>query len=63
MLTLEEVGGVDDGEDEDGGQVDGEDGIEQSPLQDQGHLKACVRVARILVGQRPKTIIEYGCTG
>ena len=38
LLTLEEVGGVDDGEDEDGGQVDGEDGVEQPPLQHQRHL-------------------------
>ena len=55
--TLEEVGGVTDGEDEDGGQVDGEDGIEEPPLEHQCHLQTCVSVARIIVGERPETIV------
>ena len=53
LLTLEEVGGVDDGEDEDGGEVHGEDGVEQPSLEDQGHLQTCVGVACILVGKGP----------
>ena len=52
-LPLEEVSGIDDGEDEDGGEVDGQDGIEKPSLEDQGHLQTCVCVACILVGQGP----------
>ena len=52
-LPLEEVSGIDDGEDEDGGEVDGEDGVEQPSLEDQGHLQTCVCVACILVVEGP----------
>ena len=56
--ALEEVGGVDDGEDEDGGKVDGEDGVEEPPLEHHRHLKTRVCVAGILVGERPETILK-----
>ena len=55
-LPLEEVGGVNDGEDEYGGEVDGEDGVEEPPLEHQRHLQACVGVAFIVVCERPETI-------
>ena len=58
LLTLEEVGGVDDGEDEDGGEVDGEDGVQQPPLEHQRHLQAGVGVACIVVGERPETKVR-----
>ena len=54
--ALEEVGGIDDGENEHGGEVDGEDGVQQPPLEHQGHLQTRVCVACIVVGQRPETI-------
>ena len=57
-LPLEEVGGVNDGEDEDGGEVDGEDGVEEPPLEDQRHLQSRVCVACIVVGKRPTTIAQ-----
>ena len=57
-LPLEEVGGIDDGEDEDGGEVDGEDGVQQPPLEHQRHLQAGVGVACIVVGERPETIAK-----
>ena len=57
-LPLKEVGGIDDGEDEDGGEVDGEDGVEEPPLEHQRHLQACVRVACIGVAERPETIVD-----
>ena len=55
-FILEEVGGVDDGEDEDGGKVDGEDGVEEPPLEHHRHLQTQVCVAGILVGECPETI-------
>ena len=39
---LEEVGGVDDDEDEHSGQVDCQDGIQDPPLEDNGHLDSWV---------------------
>ena len=48
--ALEEVGGIDDGENEHGGEVDGEDGVEQPPFEHQCHLQTCVCVACIVVG-------------
>ena len=54
--ALEEVGSIDDGENEHGGEVDGEDGVEQPPLEHQCHLQTRVCVACIVVGQRPETI-------
>ena len=56
--ALEEVGGVDDGEDEDGGEVDGEDGVEEPPLEHQRHLQTRVSVACVVVGERPETIMQ-----
>ena len=57
-LPLEEVSGIDDGEDEDGGEVDGEDGVQQPPLEHQRHLQAGVSVACIVVGERPETKVR-----
>ena len=56
--TLEEVGSIDDGENKHGGKVDGEDGVQQPPLEHQGHLQTCVCVACIVVGERPETICD-----
>ena len=56
--ALEEVGSIDDGENKHGGEVDGEDGVQQPPLEHQGHLQTRVCVASIVVGQRPETICQ-----
>ena len=51
--VLEEVGGVDDDENQDGGQVDCQDGIQDPPLQYQGHLDASINVAGVVIRQSP----------
>ena len=51
--VLEEVGGIDDGEHQDGGKVDGEDRVEETSLEHHRHLQARVCVARVLVRQSP----------
>ena len=51
--VLEEVGGVDDDEHKDGGQIDGQDGVQDPSLQDQRHLDASIDVALVVVRQRP----------
>ena len=45
--VLEEVGGIDDGEDEDGGEVDCEDGAHQSSSQHKHKLNTIIRVGGI----------------
>ena len=52
--VLEEVGRVDYGEDEDGGKVDGQDGVQDSSLEDQGHLDSLVPVGGVDVCERPE---------
>ena len=52
--VLEEVGRVDYGEDKDGRQVDGQDGVQDSSLEDQGHLDSFVPVGGVDVCERPE---------
>ena len=52
--VLEEVGRVDYGEDEDGRQIDGQDGVQDSSLEDQGHLDSFVPVGVVDVCERPE---------
>ena len=68
--VLEEVGGVDDGEHQDGGKVDGEDCVEETSLEHHRHLQASVCVARVLVRQSPvismsaaSSILTFGRAG
>ena len=44
---FEEVCGIDNGEDEDGGEVDGEDCAHQSSSEDKHKLYAIIRVFRV----------------
>ena len=50
---LEEVGCVDNDEDQHGWQVDGQDGVQDPTLEDNGHLDARVHIAGIVVSERP----------
>ena len=51
--VLEEVGGIDNDEDEHRGQIDCQDCIQDSSLEDDRHLYARSKVTGVLVGQRP----------
>ena len=51
--VLEEVGGIDNDEDEHRGQIDWQDCIQDSSLEDDRHLDAGVNITGIVVGQRP----------
>ena len=63
--SFEEVGGVDNDEDQHGGQVDSQDGVQDPALEDDGHLDACVHVACVVVRQRPvgDQILSEHCPG
>ena len=64
-LPLEEVGGIDDDENEHRGQVDSQDGVQDSPFENDCHLDARVHVAGIVVSQRPvgDQILGEHCLG
>ena len=51
---LEEVGGIDNDENEHCGQIDCQDGIQDSSLEDQGHLDSFVPVGVVDVCERPE---------
>ena len=51
---LEEVGRIDNSENEDGWKIDGQDGVQDSSLQDKGHLDSFIPVSRVDVCERPK---------
>ena len=51
--VLEEVGGIDNDEDEHRGQIDCQDCIQDSSLEDNRHLYTRSKVTGVLVGQRP----------
>ena len=50
---LEEVGGIDNDENEHCGQIDSQDRIQDSSLEDDRHLDAGVNITGVVVGQRP----------
>ena len=58
--VLEEVGGIDDGEDEDGGEVDGEDGAHQSSSQHKYKFDPIVMVFGVDKIQLPKVNLVGG---
>ena len=51
--VLEEVGGIDNDEDEHRGQIDCQDCIQDPSLEDDRHLDAGVNITGVVVGQRP----------
>ena len=51
--VLEEVCGIDNDENEHCGQIDCQDGIQDSSLEDDRHLDAGVNLTGVVVGQRP----------
>ena len=51
---FEEIGSIDDDEDKHSGQVDGQDGVQDSSLEDQGHLDSFVPVGGVDVCERPE---------
>ena len=51
--VLEEVGGIDNDEDEHRGQIDCQDCIQDSSLEDDRHLDSRGHIAGVVVGQRP----------
>ena len=53
---LEEVGRIHNGENEDGGKVDCEDGIQDSSLEDQGHLDSFIPVSGVDICEGPKML-------
>ena len=51
--VLEEVGGIDNDEDEHRGQIDCQDCIQDPSLEDDGHLDSRGHITGVVVGQRP----------
>ena len=61
--VLEEVGSIDNGENEHRGQIDCQDCIQDSSLEDDRHLDSRGHIAGVVVGQRPvgdEILSEHG---
>ena len=57
--VLEEVGRINNGENEDGWKVDSQDGIQDPSLEDQGHLDSFIPVSGVDICERPKICLDF----